>query len=116
MVTASHLGKTPEWVLPLRSQFLYINMSVAALIYLGTAAFALALKKVGWFKHAASNIYIIVSLLFFILDVLPPSLPEPFATLNFVVSIPAVPFMIPYFIGVNLLRTLGNEGKNVIIS
>jgi hypothetical protein len=105
MLVAASLEKTPEWVLPLRIQFFYINMMVAALVYLGTAAFAMALKKAGWFKPAACHIYVLVSLLFFVLDVLPPTLPEPFATLNFIVSIPAVPFMLPYFIGINLLKT-----------
>jgi hypothetical protein len=105
MLVASSLEKTPEWVLPLRTQFFYINMIVAALVYLGTAAFAMALKKAGWFKPVACHMYLFISLLFFILDVLPPTLPEPFATLNFIVSIPAVPFMLPYFIGVNLLKT-----------
>jgi len=82
---------------------------VAALVYLATAAFAMALKKAGWFKPGACHIYILISLVFFVLDVLPPTLPEPFATLNFVVSIPAVPFMVPYFIGINLLRKIGDD-------
>lgn len=107
MLVASSLEKTPEWVLPLRMQFFYINMIVVALVYLGTAAFAMGLKKAGWFKPVACNIYVYISLIFFILDVLPPTLPEPFATLNFIVSIPAVPFMLPYFIGINLLKTSG---------
>jgi hypothetical protein len=83
-------------------------MIVAALAYVATAAFAAALKKTGWFKPIACNIYILLSLLFFLLDVLPPSFPEPFATLNLIVSIPAIPFLMPYFIGVNLLKQAGN--------
>jgi hypothetical protein len=109
IMAATSITKTPEWVLPLRNQFFYINMMVAALVYLATAAFAMGLKKAGWFKPAACHIYIAISLVFFLLDVLPPTLPEPFATLNFIVSIPAVPFMVPYFIGVNLLRKVGND-------
>lgn len=108
IIAASSIQKTPEWVLPLRNQFFYINMMVAALVYLATAAFAMSLKKAGWFKPVACNIYILISLVFFLLDVLPPTLPEPFATLNFIVSIPAVPFMLPYFIGINLLRKVGS--------
>jgi len=107
IMAASSIEKTPEWVSPLRNQFFYINMMVAALVYLATAAFATSLKKAGWFKPVACNIYILTSLVFFLLDVLPPTLPEPFATLNFVVSIPAIPFMLPYFIGINLLRKVG---------
>lgn len=104
IMAASSIEKTPEWVLPLRNQFFFINMIVTALVYMATAAFAMSLKKAGWFKPVACNIYILISLVFFLLDVLPPDLPEPFATLNFVVSIPAIPFMLPYFIGINLLR------------
>ena len=109
IMAASSIEKTPEWVLPLRNQFFYINMLVAALVYIATAAFAMSLKKAGWFKPVACHIYILISLVFFLLDVLPPTSPEPFATLNFVVSIPAIPFMLPYFIGINLLRKVGDE-------
>ena len=109
IMAASPIGKTPEWVLPLRNQFFYINMMVAALVYLATAAFAMSLKKAGWFKPVSCNIYILISLVFFLLDVLPPTLPEPFATFNFIVSIPAIPFMLPYFIGINLLRKVGTD-------
>jgi len=111
VMVASLIEKAPEWILPLRNQFFYINMMVAALVYLATAAFAMALKKAGWFKPVACHIYILISLMFFLFDVLPPTLPEPFATLNFVVSIPAVPFMLPYFIGINLLRKVGNSSS-----
>jgi len=103
-MATSAIKKTPEWVLPIANQFHYINMIVAALVYLATAFFAASLKKAGWFKPIACHIYILVSLLFFILDVLPPSFPEPFTTLNLIVSIPAIPLLMPYFIGVNLLR------------
>jgi len=103
----SHAAKSPEWVLPLRIMFYYVNIFASALVYLATIAFSLSLKKTGWFKPIACNVYIGISLLFLILCLLPPSLPEPFATLNFIVSIPAVPFMFPYFIGINLLRRAG---------
>lgn len=100
----SHIEKTPDWVLPLRIQFYYIDIIACGLFYLGTAAFIMASKRAGLFKTKACNVYLVLSLLFFLLDVLPPTLPEPFATLNFIVSIPAVPFFFPYFIGINLLK------------
>lgn len=103
MVT-SNIEKTPDWVLPLRTQFYYVDVIACGLFYLGTAAFVMASKHIGLFKTKACNVYLVLSLLFFLLDVLPPTLPEPFATLNFIVSIPAVPFFFPYFIGINLLR------------
>lgn len=109
MLVASSSEKKPEWVIPLGSQFFYINMIVTALVYVAVAAFAMAIKKAGWFKPAACNTYLVISLLLFLLDVLPPTWPEPFATLNFIVSIPAIPFMLPYFIGINLLRKFGSD-------
>ena len=106
MVT-SNAEITPEWLIPLRNQFYYINVIACALFYLGTAAFAISLRCTRLFRKNASNVYIFLSLSFFLLDVLPPWLPEPFATLNFIVSIPAVPFFFSYFIGVNLLKKIG---------
>lgn len=108
-LVAAHTDKIPDWVLPLRTQFYYVNMLAAALVYLGTAAFAISLKKTGWLKRAACTTWVASSLLFFILAVLPPSLPEPFETLNFITTIPAVPFMFPYFMGIHLLRRTGEK-------
>lgn len=105
----SGIEKTPEWVFPIGKQFQFVNMIVTALVYLATVAFAASLKKAEWFKPNACNIYILISLLFFLLDVLPPSFPEPFATLNLIVSIPAIPFLMPYFIGINLLKRASND-------
>jgi hypothetical protein len=45
-----------------------------------------------------------MSLLAFILIALSAFLPEPFVTAGFVVSIPAIPFLMPYFIDVHLLN------------
>jgi len=109
LMVSSNIEKTPDWVIPLRSQFYYIDIIVCALIYLGTTAFAIALRRTGMFTKSACNVYIGLCLLFFLLDILPPSLSEPLPTLNFIVSIPAVPFYFAYFIGVNLLRKIGNE-------
>ena len=108
-MTDTHATKTPEWVFPLRAMFYYVNVFASALVYLATAFVVLSLKKIGWFKPAACNCYLAITTLFLALDLLPPTLPEPFPTLNFIVSIPAVPFMFPYFIGINLLRRAGNN-------
>lgn len=105
----THLSKTPEWVIPLRMMFYYVNVFAGALVYLATGLVAQSLKKTGSFKPAACNAYFFIAALFLVLDLLPPTLPEPFATLNFIVSIPAVPFMFPYFIGINLLKRAGNH-------
>ncbi|MFT3933986.1 MAG: hypothetical protein QM726_10255 [Chitinophagaceae bacterium] len=100
----THATKTPEWVSPLRMMFYYVNIFASALVYISTILLVFSLKKTGWFKPSAAHCYIGIAALFLLFALLPPTLPEPFATLNFIVSIPAVPFMFPYFIGINLLR------------
>jgi hypothetical protein len=101
-------AKRPEWFLPVRSLFGSVSTVEVSLTYLATAAFAVSLKITGWFKPGACFIYIAISLLAFVLDVLPTFLPGSFfAAAGFFVSIPAIPFMMPYYIGVNLL----NRGK-----
>jgi len=109
----THLTKRPDWVVPLRSMFYYVNVFAGALVYIATALVTQSLKKTGSFKPAACNGYSVITMLFLVLDLLPPTLPEPFATLNFIVSIPAVPFMFLYFIGINLLRRAGNNSSLV---
>ena len=81
-MVASSIEKMPDWFPPLRSQFFYINILVAALVYMATAAFAMSLKKADWFKPIACNVYICISLLLLLFDILPPTLPEPLGTLN----------------------------------
>jgi len=100
--------KMPEWYLPLRNQFGLISVVEVALTYLATAAFAASLKSAGWFRKTPSRIYIIISLLGFLFIVLSPISAEPIATAGFAVSIPAIPFIMPYLIGINLMRRAGN--------
>jgi hypothetical protein len=106
--TASALTKRPDWFIPLRSLFGALSAVEVALTYLATAAFALSLKTTGWLKPAACNIYIMISLLGFIVDLVPAWFPQPFVAAAFFVSIPAIPFMMPYYIGVNLLRRVSD--------
>ena len=108
IMAASGLEKTPEWAKPTANQYNFIPIIVVSLIYVSSAAFAAAMKTAGWFKPTACNIYIVISLLGFLLNVLPPSVPEPLATASFIATIPAIPFLIPYLIGINLLRRAGN--------
>ena len=105
---ASASEKMPEWFSPIKNQMVIIMVVEVALTYLATAAFAASLKFAGWFKKTASHIYIIISLLCFLLIILSTFTPEPIATAFSVVCIPALPFIMPYFIGINLLRRAGN--------
>lgn len=105
---ASASEKMPEWFVPFKSQMVIILVVEVALTYLATAFFAASLKSAGWFRKTASHIYIIISLLCFLLIVLSTFTPEPIATAGAVLGIPALPFIMPYFIGINLLRRAGN--------
>ncbi len=100
---ASASDKMPEWFSPMHNQFFLVMLVEVALTYLATAAFAASLKFAGWFKKTASNIYIIISLLCFLDAMLSYFIPA-----VGIVAIPALPFIMPYFIGINLLKRAGN--------
>jgi len=103
LVTAGS-DKMPEWFSPIRKQFGMISVVEVALTYLATAAFGLALKLAGWFNKTACWAYILISLFAFFIIILSACCSEPFITAGFAVSIPAIPFIMPYLIGINLLR------------
>ncbi len=104
--TAAGSEQLPDWFSPLRKQFGLISVVEVALTYLAAAFFALSLRHTGWFNKTATSIYIAISLFAFFVIILSSFLPEPFVTAGFAVSIPAIPFILPYFIGFNLLRRL----------
>ena len=101
---ASGTDKRPELYLALKDLFYLIAVTYVALTYLATAAFAVSLRKIRWFSAGASNAYVVVSFIGLVFSVLPPSSPEPFATLSYITSIPAIPFIMPYLMALNLLR------------
>lgn len=105
----SHLKNRPDWYFPIRALFATISLVETGLIYLATAAFAASLRRAGWMAPTASHTYILISLLGMGLNLVPSSFPEPFATLGYLVSIPAFPFIMPYLMAINLLRRLGND-------
>lgn len=108
---AISLNKLPEWHRPVQKLFLVVSIVEVSLTYLGTAAFAASLLLAGWFKKGASLIYIIISILAFIFVALYGLYPESITTNGFPFypfMIPAIPFVMPFYIGVNLLRRAGN--------
>ena len=108
ILVSSNTEKFSEWFNPLRSLFGMISVVEVALTYLAIIFFVVSMNRVGWLAKTSSKIYILISLFAFVLVVLSAFLPEPFVTAGFVVSIPAIPFLMPYFIGVNLLRSTGD--------
>ncbi len=108
ILVSSNTEKLPEWFKPLRSLFGMISVVEVALTYLAITFFVVSMNRVGWLSKTSSKIYTLISLLAFALIVLSAFLPEPFVAAGFAVSIPAIPFLMPYFIGVNLLRRTGD--------
>ncbi|MDN3549218.1 hypothetical protein [Mucilaginibacter aquaedulcis] len=97
-------GKRPEWYPPIRTFFYVISVIEVALIYLTTILFAIALKKTNILSDRSGRWYIIMASIGLVLGVLPPSSPEPFSTAAYLSAVPAIPFIMPYLIGVRLLR------------
>ena len=108
---ASLLQTLPEWYQPVKKLFLVVSIVEVSLTYFATAAFAASLKSAGWLKKGTSSIYIIISLVIFVLVASYGFYPEKIVVAGFPfypLMIPAIPFMMPYYIGISLLRRAGN--------
>ena len=119
-------GQPPDWLLPLTRQASLAEDLEVILTYLATAAFAVALLKIGWLGRGTSRVFVGISL-FAVLCVTVAAavvIQFPLGALRFetaslgvkiafipgfVLGIPAIPFIIPCLIGVNLLRRAGEE-------
>jgi hypothetical protein len=112
MLVASGSAKMPEWYKPVRVLFSMISVVEVALTYLATAAFAVSLNRAGIFNQTPARLYVGFSVFAFFIIILSTCCSEPFITAGYAVSIPAIPFIMPYFIGVNLLRRLDTDGIN----
>lgn len=97
-------GKRPEWYAPVRTFFYVISVVEVALIYFSTLLFAIALSRKNILSDRSSRWYIVVASIGLLLAVLPPSCPEPFSTAAYLSAVPAIPFIMPYLIGIRLLR------------
>lgn len=106
IMVASNTDKMPEWSLPIRKEFGFVSAIEVALTYFAIAVFVQSLQKAGWFTKGASIIYIIISLIAFAIIILSAFFPDSLQIPGFAVSIPAIPFIMPYFIGVNLLKRI----------
>lgn len=110
--TSLNSNTLPDWVKPVRQLFGLISVTEVALTYLATFLIALAMRKTGWLSKTSSSVYFLFSLLAFTIIILSAFLTETFKIPGFAVSIPAFPFLMPYLIGVNLLRDIGNNKLN----
>ncbi len=108
-------GSASAAVLSMNNVFDALLFSASALAYAATAAFAHALARVGWISRNTSRAYLALNLLALALLMLRGvSFPSPggdsapwYTRPGFIVGIPAVPWFMPYFLGVLLLRRAG---------
>jgi len=111
ILVSTNVEKMPEWFKPIRELFGVISVVEVALTYLAIAAFSVSLNKVGLLRRTSSKIYIAISLIAFSIIVLSTFFREYLAVASFAVSIPAIPFLMPYFMGIHLLKKVGNESN-----
>jgi len=114
-------GQIPDWAVPLQSLFRFVLADEVVLTYLATAAFSVALARTGWLGRKTSRVFAGISLFAVLclaittaVFIRSPLDPEAFvkskiANAGFVFAIPALRLIIPYLIGVNLLRRAGDE-------
>lgn len=107
IMTASDLEKRLEWFRPIREEFNLLTTVEVAITYFAVAAFAASLRAAGWFSKTSSLIYIVINFVALFITVLPFS-PQLLSIPFFIVTIPAIPFLMPYFMGINLLRRVGD--------
>ena len=88
-----------------------------ALTYLATAAFAASFGRSGWLGRGATRAYVIANLVAVVCLMLrglsfpdPAALATPWYTQpGFVAGIPAIPYIMPFLLGVVLLRRAGDQ-------
>jgi hypothetical protein len=110
-----HAGEMPAAIVSLRDMLDLLLFVAGFLTYLATAAFAASLGRVQWLGRGAARAFMIVNavaLLFLVMRGLqyPDGRATPWYTSpGFIVGIPAVPFIMPFLLGVVLLRRAGEE-------
>lgn len=97
----------PDWFLPVRMEFRLISAVEVSLSYLATACFAAAFYKAGWLGRISLKIYITFSVLCTCVMILSLHLTS-LEMAGFFISIPATPFLMPYFMGIQLLESSNN--------
>lgn len=110
-------GQTPPAVTAMGDVYDILLFIACVLTYFTTAAFAASLGRARWISRMATRAYVIVNfiaLLFIVLRGLsypdPTTSAEPwYMSPGFIAGIPAVPWIMPFLLGVVLLRRAGDE-------
>jgi hypothetical protein len=104
-------GKAPEWWPPLHALWESWLVLYAVLTYLSASLYAMALGNVGLLGKFGRIVFVLLGAIAAALALIAVSLLNPGATLVhglFVLIIPAIPFILPYLIGVSLVRRAGD--------
>jgi hypothetical protein len=112
--------QTPGAFISLGDSFDALLFIACILTYFATLIFAVCMGRVSWLGHGGTRAYVIASLLCVLLIVIRGlSYPDPTASsapwylnLGFIAGIPAVPWIMPYLLGVVLLRRAGRESNS----
>jgi hypothetical protein len=100
----------PEWFLPIQKLFGSISVVEVSLTYFATFVIVLSLKRIGWLSRTSGFFYLLFSLLAIVLIILFVLFTKVFM-IGALVLVPGFPFLMPYFIGINLLRRAGNTKR-----
>jgi hypothetical protein len=114
MMNVHNASGFPDWFLPVRQLFGVISAVEVALTYLATFFIVFSMKKSGLMNNLSVYFYLFFSLLAFLIILLSVFFTELLYIPGFAVSIPAAPFLMPYFIGVNLLKKSNELNKRLL--
>jgi hypothetical protein len=110
-------GQTPPAVNAMGDVYEILLFIACVLTYLTTAAFAASLGRARWLSRVAARAYVMANFIAFLFIVLrglsfpdPTTSAEPwYMSPGFIAGIPAVPWIMPFLLGVVLLRRAGDE-------
>jgi hypothetical protein len=110
-------GHVPPAIVSLNDVLDILLFVACALTYVATAAFAASLGRIRWFGRGATRAYIVTNLTALLCLVIrglsfpdPAALSTPWYTQpGFIAGIPAIPFIMPFLLGVVLLRRAGDK-------
>jgi hypothetical protein len=103
-------GREPTWVEPFRNYFVSLTILWAVLAYAGIALFAASLRKAGWLNPVVAWTFAALSIVAMGLVPFLPLAPRALGLPGFVLAIPAVPYFMPYWMGVNLVKRASEPG------
>lgn len=110
-------GQVPPAIVSLNDMFDILLFVACVLTYLAAAAFAASFGRIRWLGRGATRAYVAVNLIALLCLLMrgisfpdPAALSTPWYTQpGFVAGIPAVPFIMPFLLGVVLLRRAGDR-------